>query len=472
MNATITGVAPQTGLWRNELRSTLSLAWPLILANLTFALIQAIDVVLMGWLGPRQLAAAALGINLTWPLGFAAFGMITAASPMIATALGARLHSVRDVRRTFRQSLWLCVLATLPMWVLLWNAEPVMVALGQEPAIARDGAIFLKGYMWTTLPWLLFQAMRNFVAALERPQWILAISAAGVPANALLGYGLIFGRFGLPELGIFGGGLASSIVWTAIALALLVVLVTDRQFRRFHLFGYLWRADWPRLIYMLKLGVPIAFAFAFEGAVFGAAVYLMGLIDADSLAGHAIALQIAALTFMVPWGLSQAATVRVGLALGRRDVAGVTRAGWTSWVLGVLFMSAMAVIMWLEPRTLVGLFLEEHARHGRVADLAVQFLTIAAIFQIFDGAQVVGAGMLRGLHDTRVPMIFAFVGYWVIGLGSGVWLAFVAGWQGAGIWIGFALGLGIVAALMIGRWSLRERLGLTQTPDSPLAASH
>ena len=448
--------------WRDELRATLALAWPLILSNLTFALIQATDVVLMGWLGPHQLAASALGINLTWPLGFAAFGILTAASPMMATALGAKTRSVRDVRRSFRQSLWLCVIATLPLWWMLWHAEGIIRALGQQPGLAREAAIFLKGYMWTMFPWLLFQAMRNFLAAVERPGWILAISAAGVVANAVLGWALIFGRLGLPALGIFGGGLASSIVWSLMALALMMVIVTNRQFRRFHLFGHFWRPDWPRLGRMLRLGLPIAFAFAFEGTVFGAAAYLMGLIDAESVAAHAVALQIAALTFMVPWGLSQAATVRVGRALGARDRAGIDRAGWTAWILGVGFMAAMAVFMWICSRELVGLFLEDSAENARVIDLAVAFLIVAAAFQIFDGAQVVGAGMLRGLHDTRVPMLFALLGYWIIGIGAGVWLAFSQGWDGVGIWTGLAIGLGIVAALMLGRWALRDRFGLTR----------
>ena len=448
------------GPWRDELRATIALAWPLILSNLTLALIQATDVVLMGWLGPHQLAASALGINLTWPLTFVAVGLVTAASPGMATALGARTRAVRDVRRTFRQSLWLVAAATVPLWLLLWNAEVVILALGQSPELARDAGIFLKGYMWAILPWLLFQAMRNFLSALERPGWILIISAAGIALNALLGWALIFGHFGLPALGIFGGGLASSIVWFALALGMALVVLTDRQFRRFHLFGRFWRPDWPRLRYMLRIGLPIGFAFGFEGAVFGAAIYLMGLIDADSVAAHAIALQIAALTFMVPLGLSQAATVRVGRALGARDRDGITRAGWTAWTLGVLFMAAMAGIMWAEPRPLIELFLEPAARNSRVADLAVSFLLIAAVFQIADGAQVVGAGMLRGLHDTRMPMLFAFLGYWVIGLGVGVWLAFERGWHGAGIWTGLATGLGIVAMLMIGRWLLRDRLGL------------
>ena len=440
----------------------MTLAWPLILSNLTFALIQATDVVLMGWLGSRQLAASALGINLTWPLGFAAFGILTAASPMMATALGAKTRSVRDVRRSFRQSVWLALMITIPLWLLLWNADPVIRALGQEPALARDAALFLRGYMWTMLPWLLFQAMRNFLAAVERPGWVLTVSMAGIVVNALLAWALIFGHFGFPALGIFGAGLASSIVWTLLALALLAVILTDRQFRRFHLFGHLWRPDWPRFKRLIRLGTPIGLAFAFEGAVFGTAAYLMGLIDADSLAAHAVALQIAALTFMVPWGLSQAATVRVGRALGRRDQEGISRSGWTAWVIGVGFMAAMATIMWLFPRELVGLFLDDTAANARVIDLAVTFLAVAAVFQIFDGAQVVAAGMLRGLHDTRVPMLFALLGYWGIGLGFGTWLAFQRGWGGVGIWAGLALGLAVVSVLMLIRWSLRDRLGLAR----------
>lgn len=448
--------------WWAELVATISLAWPLILSNLTFALIQATDVVLIGWLGPHQLAASALGINLTWPLGFAAFGILTAASPMMATALGAKLRSVREVRRSFRQSIWLAAMMTVPLWLLLWNAEGVIRALGQEPALARDAALFLKGYMWTMLPWLLFQAMRNFLAAVERPGWVLGVSIAGIIVNAVLGWALIFGRLGLPELGIFGGGLASSITWALLALALLLVILTERQFRRFHLFGHLWRPDWPRFRRMIRLGIPIGLAFAFEGAVFGAAAYLMGLIDAASLAAHAVALQIAAMAFMVPWGLSQAATVRVGRALGRRDQEGMARSGWTAWVLGVGFMASMAAIMWIFPRELVGLFLDDTPANAEVIGLAVTFLAVAAAFQIFDGAQVVGAGMLRGLHDTRVPMLFALLGYWGIGLGAGAWLAFARGWGGVGIWLGLAIGLGIVAILMIGRWLMRGRLGLTR----------
>jgi multidrug resistance protein, MATE family len=449
--------------WRDELRATLGLAWPLILSNLTMAAIQATDVVLMGWLGARPLAASALGLNLNFAFSLICLGLVTASSPMMATALGAKLRSVREVRRTFRQSFWMVATVTLPVWLILWNSEGLILALGQEPALARDAQTFLHGYMWSMLPFLLFQAMRNFVAALERPGWVLAISLTGIVLNALLSYSLIFGRFGLPALGIFGGGLGSSIVWTLLAAMLALVIVRDRQFRRYHLFGRLWRPDWPRYRRLWMLGLPIGLAMGFEGGVFSAAAYLMGLISAESVAAHAVALQIAALSFMVPWGLSQAATVRVGLFLGRRDRAGITRAGWTAWILGVGFMALMALLIWSIPRELITLFLDDTPENAPVIALGVSFLAIAAIFQVVDGAQVVGAGMLRGLHDTRVPMIFTFVGYWAIGIGIGAWLAFSRGWQGQGIWTGLAIGLAIVAVLMISRWSRRDKLGLVQS---------
>jgi MATE family multidrug resistance protein len=196
--------------------------------------------------------------------------------------------------------------------------------------------------------------------------------------------------------------------------------------------------------------------------VFALAAYFMGWIGTPAVAAHAVALQLAALTFMVPLGLGQAATVRVGLALGRRDGAGIARAGWTAWVIGVVFMGTMALVMWSIPRTLVTLFLSDIPANGPVIGIAIGFLKVAAAFQLVDGAQVIGAGMLRGLHDTRWPLIFALVGYWGIGLGIGAWLAFAADWKGLGIWVGLASGLAAVAALMLARWIMREGLGLTR----------
>jgi MATE family multidrug resistance protein len=447
--------------WRDELHATLKLAWPLILANLTQQLIQATDVLLMGRLGATQLAAATLALNLTFTFNIFLLGLVTASSPMMASALGQRSNNVRDVRRTFRAGLWLLIFALPPYWLLLWHVGALMTALGQSEDLAMQGQMFLRAYMWCTAPWLLFQLLRNFVAALERPRVVLWLSLAGIAINALFSWSLIFGHFGLPALGLMGGGVGSTITWTLLCVALVAGTSGDGKFRRFRLFGNWWRFDRQRTWAMVKLGFPIGITMALEMGVFALAAYFMGWIGAPAVAAHAVALQIAALTFMVPLGLGQAATVRVGLAFGRRDPDAITRAGWTAWLAGVGFMAVMAIPMWVAPHRLVTLFLDDTVQNAGVIALAVGFLRVAAAFQLFDGAQVIGAGMLRGLHDTRWPLVFAAFGYWGVGLGIGSWLAFGADWKGIGIWIGLASGLAAVAILMLARWSIRERLGLT-----------
>ena len=457
----ITAAEPKNA-WRDELRSTLALAWPLILANLTQQAIQATDILLMGRLGATQLAAATLALNLTFTLNIFLLGLITASSPMMATALGRRSNAVRDVRRTFRAGLWLIAFAMPPYWLLLWHVGAIMRAFGISPELADQGQTFLRAYMWCTAAWLLFQLLRNFTSALERPRVILWLSLSGIALNLLLSWSLIFGHFGLPALGLVGGGVGSTLTWLAICGALIAVVSVNRQFRRFHLFGRWWRFDAQRTVAMIRLGWPIGATMALEMGVFALAAYFMGWLGTPAVAAHAIALQIAALTFMVPLGLGQASTVRVGLALGRGDERGITRAGWTAWVIGVGFMATMAIGMWIAPRPLVTLFLADNAANAAVIGLAVSFLRVAAAFQLVDGAQVIGAGMLRGVHDTRWPLLFALFGYWVVGLGIGVWLAFGRDWQGVGIWVGLASGLAAVAALMLARWVMRDRLGLAR----------
>jgi len=385
---------------------------------------------------------------------------------MMATALGQRFNAVRDVRRTFRAGLWLLAFMLPPYWLVLWHVGTFMRVFGESAELANQGQSFLRAYMWCTAPWLIFQLLRNFVSAVERPRIVLWLSLGGILLNALLSWSLIFGHFGLPALGLAGGGLGSTLTWLMLCAALFIVTQSDRQFRRFHLFGHWWRFDRQRTAAMIRLGWPIGVTMALEMGVFALAAYFMGWIGAPAVAAHAVALQLAALTFMVPLGLGQAATVRVGLALGRRDEAGIARAGWTAWVMGVAFMGTMALVMWSMPRTLVTLFLKDVPANAETIALAVSFLTVAAAFQLVDGAQVIGAGMLRGLHDTRWPLLFALVGYWVVGLGIGVWLAFGRDWKGVGIWVGLANGLAAVAALMLARWIMRGRLGLTRYAHS------
>lgn len=452
---------PSRTLWRAELHATLTLAWPLILANLSASLINATDVVLLGRLGPQALAAGALATNLVMSITIFGMGLMIATAPMIASEIGRKRNSVRDVRRTVRQGLWMVVSFCLPVWTLLWFAESIFRALGQQPDLSHGAAQMVHTLMWGMAPFLGMTVLRSFVSAKERTIWTLYVTLVGVIANALLNYGLILGNFGFPQLGLMGAGMGSSIVNLAMFAIMAGIVVLHPDFRRYHLFGRFWRADWPRYRTIVRLGIPIGFTMGFEASVFSAAVFLMGLISTASVAAHAVALQIASLTFMVPLGLAQATTVRVGMGYGRRDAAEIGRAGWAGFVLGVGFMSVTAVLMWLFPRPLIALFVDAGTPGGmNVTQLAVSFLAVAAIFQIVDGAQVMGAAMLRGLQDTRVPMVIALFGYWGIGIGVGTVLAFPMGLEGLGVWIGLATGLAAVSVLMIWRWSRREKLGL------------
>ena len=447
--------------WRHELRVTVALAWPLILSNLTMALIGATDVLMLGWLGARELAAATLGFNLAMSAAIFCMGLITASAPMMATEIGRMGNSVRDVRRTFRQAMWAATAVILPFWIILWNTETILLVFGQQPDLAAMAGTYISAYMWSILPFLFFIILRNFISALEQPVTALIISIIGVLANGLFNYALIFGKFGVPEFGVIGAGIGSVMTNVLMFAGMALVVICHKRFRRYHLFGRFWRSDWQRFRTMWKLGLPIAITMGLEGSVFGLAALLMGLISAESVAAHAIALQLAALTFMVPMGLGQAATVRVGIQYGRKNHAGIMRAGWVSFLLGTSFMAAMALIFVLAPDLLISMFIDASAPgNAEVAALAVSFLAIAAIFQIVDGAQVVGAGMLRGLHDTTMPMLFALMGYWFIGIGVGAGLAFWQGWQGIGVWTGLAGGLAVVAVLMLARWMMRAKLGL------------
>lgn len=447
--------------WIAEVRATIVLAWPLILTNVAQTAMTTTDVLLMGRLGSEALAAGALGANLYFATMIFGLGLTTATAPMIARELGRKGHSVRDVRRTVRQGMWAAVVIVVPIWIVLWHAEAILLTMGQRPDLARQAGHYMHTLQWSVLPFFFYLVLRSFISALQRPQWGLVIGVGGVVVNAFAAWCLIFGHLGLPRLELVGAGIATTLADALMFVALAIVLYCDRKFRRYHLLGRFWRADWSRFVELWRLGMPIGATLVFEVAVFNASTFLMGLISEASIAAHSIALQIASLSFMVPFGLSQAATVRVGHAFGARDADGIGRAGWTALAMGTGFMAIAALVMILMPRTLIGAFLDlDVPANAPVVALAVSFLTLAALFQIADGAQAVTAGMLRGLHDTRTPMIYAALGYWGIGLVVGVVLAFVVKLDGVGIWIGLAAGLATVAVLLLSRWLRRERLGL------------
>lgn len=446
---------------RAEIRATIALAWPLILGNFAQTAINTTDVLILGRYDVEALAGAALGVNLYFAFAIFAIGLLTAASPLIAAERGRRFNSVRDVRRTVRQALWASAAICLPIWLILWNAEPLLLLLEQDPKLSNDAARFIRIAMWGLFPYLVYIVLRYYVTALEKPLWGLYVTVGGVGFNALACWALVFGGLGLPELGLAGAALAHFLASSFLAGGMVLVVTGVRRFRRYRIFGNWWQADWPRFFEIHRIGLPIAVTLALEITVFNAAVFLMGLIDRASLAAHAIAIQVAAFAFMVPLGLSQAATVRVGVWHGRRDADGVARAGGVAFLLGVGAAFILSAVMVIFPEQLIGLFvIPDSAENARVFALGVSFLFVAAIFQLADGAQAVGAGALRGLQDTRWPMVFAASGYWIVGFGTAVWFGFGLDMAGLGIWIGLAAGLAAVAVLMVGRWLMRTRIGI------------
>ena len=442
-----------SGLWQAELKATLALAWPMVLTNLAQTAMGATDVLMLGWLGPDELAAGAVGTNLYFLVFFIGFGLMLAIAPVLAEEIGAFKYEVRRVRQTVRHGLWLAVLVPLPIWIILWNGEAVLLWTGQEAQTAALAGKYLHTLQWALMPFYGFVVLRNFVSVKERPMSAMIITICGVAFNALANWLLIFGHFGFPAMGIQGSGVATSLTSLMMFLAMAGVVTLDQQFRRYHLFGRIWRIDVGQFWRLLKLGASIGMLLLFETALFSVSGLVMGNIGRDSVAAYAITLQIASIAFMIPLGLSQAATVRVGLFYGAGEPDGIRRAGWTSFCLGTGFMACTALIMLAIPDTLIGLFLDQNdSKAEPVYALAVGFLAYAALFQIVDGAQSVAGGMLRGLQDTRIPLILGGIGYWVIGMPLGLWLAFEQGMQGKGLWLGLASGLAFVAVTLLWRW--------------------
>ena len=305
----------------------------------------------------------------------------------------------------------------VPASLVLWHIGPVLRLLGQDPALIAAAEPFVRAAMWGFVPALWFVVLRNFIARLERPRAAMVIMLIGVSFNAIAAYGLIFGRLGLPALGLRGAGIAAALTNFFLFVGLLGFILRDRQFRRFHILGRLWRPDWARFREIFRIGLPIGVTLVMEVGLFACAGFAMGWIGTAELAAHQIALQCASVTFMVPLGLAQAATVRVGLAAGGGDAPGIRRAGIVALAMGGVFMLAMATVMWTAPGAIVGLFIDAgDPANAAVVRAAVTFLAIAALFQLFDGGQVIGAGALRGLKDTRWPMVFAGLAYWAVGM--------------------------------------------------------
>jgi putative MATE family efflux protein len=311
--------AHRNGIWRAEVVAMVALALPIVGANLLQMGVYAIDVMFVARLGTVEFAAATLGVFLMSLVLWGLIGLTGACAPIIAAELGCKSHAVREVRRSFRMAIWLSVLASLPFMLLLAKGEAILRFAGQDPKVAERAGAFLDILLFALIPGVATGVCRNVVSALGRPNWALGITAIALLVGIAGNWLLVFGNGGLPALGLEGSAIASVITSVATLLAYGVVFRLDRHLQRYHLLGRWWRAEWPRFWEIVRIGTPIALGWTMEGALFGGAAVLMGLIGVTEVAAHAVALNIAAIAFQVPLGVAQAATIRVGLAYGGRD---------------------------------------------------------------------------------------------------------------------------------------------------------
>ena len=439
--------------WRRELSAMTRLAWPIVLTQLGWVAMLATDTAMIGRLGPDALAGATLSLMVYFMVFVFCFGVVTATASLASQAYGAR--NPRRVRRVIRQGWWVTIVLTGPALVAFRFTPDVLSLLGQPAETLPFAKAYMSSLMWSLPPAIAFTVVRNFVSALGRPSPALWVMLAGVPLNAFLDYGLIFGNLGLPRLELVGAGLATAIINWFLFFALLSIAVLRRPFSRYAVLGRLWRPDWPQFREIFRIGLPIAGTSLMEGGFFIGGVFVIGIFGASAVAAHTIAMQMPQITFMVPMGLSQAATVRVGHAVGRRNPQAAYRAGWTALIVAIGFMSIMTVVVLTIPELFASIFLDEsQVGSGAVLALAVYFLFFAGLFQVADGLQVVAAGALRGLNDTLTPMIIAAFSYWGVGFCAGIGLAFGAGMQASGIWLGFIVGLACAAGLLT--WRFRK----------------
>jgi MATE family multidrug resistance protein len=429
------------------LRDILRIGVPLIGGHLAQFAIGLTDTVMMGWYGVEGLAALVLGSSIFFVFFLMGSGFAWAVMPMVAAAD----DDEQTIRRVTRMGLWLSTLFGLCCLPLFWFSAPLLLMLGQEPALAAMAQEYLRITGPAILPALGVMVLKSYLAALERTAIVFWITVAAAALNVVVNYVFIFGNWGAPELGVAGAAWASVSVQV---ISLVGALIYARAVLPEHdLFRRLWRPDFEIMRQVARLGVPIGLTNLSEVGLFAASAILVGWLGAVPLAAHGIALQCATATFMIHLGLSNAATVRAGQAFGRRDRAHLRRGAMVIFLasLGVAALTILAFLSFPEP--LIALFLSpDEPDRAAIIALGVTLLAMAAFFQLADGAQVIALGLLRGVQDTTVPMLMAAVSYWPVGLGSALLLGFTFELGAVGVWAGLVIGLSCAAALMLVRF--------------------
>lgn len=440
-----------------ETRKLLLLALPLVLGQLAHSGVGFTDTVMVGRLGSLPLAAVALGTAVYFFLFIFCSGVLYSVSPSVSQAHGA--GETGPLLLAARQGVWLALFMSVPIAVLLNFTEPLLLLTGQEPAVASLAADYLATISWGFVPMILTVALRGFLEGTGDTRPLMFILFLGLLVKILLNSVLLGGWGPFPEMGLRGAALASAFVYLTECLAAATYIT--RRYRRLRVLQELGRPHGRMLSELVRIGLPIGMTLGFESGLFTVSAFVMGSFGSAQLAAHQLAMASASMAFNIPMAIGLATSVRVGHNVGRLDPEGAARSAFTGVGVAFLFMCVTAAVFWLLPRQVLGLYLNVNdVANAEVVSFALLFIGFAAIFQLADGVQVAASGALRGYKDTTVPMYISLLSYWIMGLGSGLLLAFVFDMGARGIWLGLVAGL-FVAALLLSlrlRWRTRQPL--------------
>ena len=437
--------------YKSHFKATLSLGLPLIGSHLMQMVPGLTDTIMLGWYGVDELAASVLAHSLFFIILIVGSGFAITVMPMVASA--AAIDDKTSVRRSVRMGLWISIIYSIFFIPILLFSENLFLILGQEEHLAKSAQTYLRIAGWSIVPGLLIMVLKSFFSALERPNVVLLSLIIGGMVNIILNYTLIFGNFGMPELGLTGAAIATLVTTILSILILLYFCLFKDEYSSYLIFNNIWRLDIEAFKEVFKLGLPVGITMLAESGLFSATAVMMGWLGTNALAAHGIAIQISGITFMIYLGLANAGTVRVGRAVGRVDNPGLKLASISVIILTIGAVLIVAFTFLSVPKPLLMLFLSpSHVDTPSIILIGVPLLAIAAIFQIADGLQVVVLGLLRGLKDTAIPMVITTICYWGVGIPCSYLFGFVFNWGGNGIWFGLVIGLTLASAFLSSRY--------------------
>lgn len=447
----------------NEIKSIISLALPLMAAFLAQKGMQFIDTIMMGWIGPEALAAGAIGTSIYFTILVFCMGVLSAVGIFIVRAKGAK--DIADTKSSMLHGLCLALFLSLPCMIIIWFSPYFLTHLGENPLVVKNIILLLHSLVWGFPGFLLFLVLREFISAFSLTRIIMFVALGSLPLTFFMNYLLINGKYGFPKLGIAGIGYTGAIIMWFMFLCAFIYSKKNNILKNYISFSG-FQLNPGKVSDILYIGIPSGLLFVLESGMFLSAVIMMGYFGVDALAAHQIAIQCASVAYAIPFALAMATALKVGHAMGAKNIEQAQRWAFLGIAIGIILSFFVAAIFIFLPDKLVNLFLSGHEYHYQIIrELAVSFLTIAAIFQCLDSVQGIAIGALRGLKDTFIPMLISLCCFWMIGIGGAYYLAFHLHLKASGIWYGLTLGLsstGIILSLRLVkklRMEKKRRLG-------------